>query len=140
MPKIVGGRFMDERFKLKAWDKIEKKMFDVAMIDFCGNGYIWDESNFDVDKQRQTAHDLKNCVLLQCTGLKDKSGKLIYEDYLVKFKIPTHYGNDEGIGLVKYINGCFRVYDKFHMPTLNSAFMEIIGNKYENPELLDEVL
>ena len=77
---------------------------------------------------------------MQCTGLKDKSGKEIYEGDILSFglwsdtKLPClHkvYWNDE--------SASFDTWDlrRNEWGGQLDAFSEVIGNIYENPELLD---
>lgn len=79
-------------------------------------------------------------ILMQYTGLKDRNEKEIYEDDIVKD------GYDEPLGRVIFEEGCFvieildgRGYT--HYPEtriMHFEECEIIGNIYENPELLEK--
>ena len=89
-------------------------------------------------------------VFEQCTGLKDKNGKLIYEGNVVK--VSPDYGKTWDIGYVKYGSYaafCVRL-DQFNItsPLVNfckcilgcggaDVYIKIIGNIHENPELLE---
>lgn len=92
---------------------------------------------------------IKNWKVMQCTGIKDKKGKLIYEGDVIE--------NDNGIFLKVLWNDetasfyqvvCNRknvenrgyVWDGFRPTTLPISFnhKKIIGNIYEHPDLLDK--
>jgi hypothetical protein len=71
----------------------------------------------------------------QCTGLKDKNGKLIFEGDITKFI------NSSRSALVSFNNGSFiRKYGDvtftFECTDLNTV--ELIGNIFDNPELISE--
>lgn len=77
----------------------------------------------------------KECVLMQCTGLKDKNGKLIYEGDIVK------QGDVKYV--VNWLEGtfCFLELETSHNFTIEYVMpskQKIIGNIYENRELLYE--
>lgn len=81
------------------------------------------EENFDLE------------TLSEFTGLFDKRGVEIYEGDVVK-----HDNNSEiFIGFVKFEEGCFGVYDKEkHFDSWVFDYdWEVIGNIYENTELLE---
>jgi uncharacterized phage protein (TIGR01671 family) len=76
----------------------------------------------------------------QFTGETDKNDKDIFEGDIVKYIIPRN--NKTVIGVVNYGRGCFGIKD-INSPNnpaidivLNESDIEIIGNKYDNPELL----
>ena len=78
----------------------------------------------------------ENGILMQYTGLHDKNGKEIYEGDIVKsyYYIYTPNGEQERFNQ-KVIN-----YNDVLCEYNINAFdnLEVIGNIYENPELLEE--
>lgn len=78
--------------------------------------------------------------VMQYTGLKDKNEKKIYEGDIVK----TQWRDQ--IGIVKFTMGSFKLMNGLvvieNLSTLEKYKweQEIIGNIYENPELLQNVL
>lgn len=74
-------------------------------------------------------------TLMQCTSLKDKNGKLIYEGDIVEY-------NFEDIGKQKAVVYWNEKYAGFMLKPLNDFQFteitkgEIIGNIYENADLL----
>ena len=83
-----------------------------------------------------SAEDL---VLMQSTGLVDKNGKEIFEGDIVKmskdvYSEPTYYE------VVRHRGGAYRLESKQHGCELwlRHTDCEVVGNIYENPELLED--
>lgn len=78
----------------------------------------------------------------QYTGLKDCNGKEVYEGDILRAKVCTFENNwEEAIGWVKFDNASFYfINNKINLISLKETLLsmtEIIGNIFENPELLE---
>lgn len=123
---------MNREIKFRAWD------LDTKTMNFCifvGIGKI-----FNMTKTFKPKEEIKNAILMQYTGLKDKNDKEIYEGDIVIFR-----------------NGNYEViynYDRFELKNFNEYVFEdnqkllinydlqnciVIGNIYENSKLLQEI-
>lgn len=154
---------MNDRFKFRAYwhnDVFNKWMVyeNPELITGDGTCQVFDNGESGADEWRE------NVILCQCTGLKDKNGKLIYEGDVVRFEetyecacftnikevlfkivwsdysfkakqIKIIQGNKSyefPLTLSKLLE--IEPYTE-HQTTIN---LEVIGNIYENPELLEE--
>jgi uncharacterized phage protein (TIGR01671 family) len=124
----------DDRFRFRAWDNKENKYIYDAQHQYDNEvecfGYMLD----DTYKGRY--------LVEQCTGLKDKNGKLIYEGDIVAVILAN--GELEDIGCVKYgyfnCSCCDGVYGwGFGDADIrNYDRYTIVGNIHENTEMIDE--
>lgn len=106
-----------------------------------GNGDIWIIDEDSVAGDWIVNNDLH---LMQSTGLKDKNGKEIFEGDIVQFEDCYEVSDFLYIntGIIEWCQGGFHVTnrDSVLMEDLldgDSLDVTIIGNIYENPELLE---
>lgn len=136
--------------KYRAWDKKRKEMFPVHELGFdrnCGKlvtikGYIHDEKDvWDVYGGHKMMYASESRYeLLEYTGLKDKNGREIYECDIVEQLSERTYTSVKGI--VKFVDGSYVIEtlsgDDGVFLFDDVAYNEVLGNIYENPELLND--
>ena len=125
----------NSRYKFRAWDKREGKIIPVWNIEFMPDG----GDGEDVNNHR----DITRCILMQYTGLKDGDGKEVYEGDIVEFEgnYTTAEKCGKKIGVVEwdYAGFIIRVGEHdYNFDETNEfyAYSKVLGNIYENPELL----
>lgn len=140
--------------KFRAWDRKNKVMRDVK-------GLIWEETDL-IGHCNLIAHcpprghefnewftvtlDGSKYQLIQSTGMKDKNGVEIFEgDVVAVENHPFQRKEDSGVGME--IEGNYVVGWNQHDLTWCAGdlllarlkpYVKVIGNIYENPELLEE--
>lgn len=118
---------MNRQIKFRAWEKNLKEMIPVGEIDF----------NSLMINQSTTWRFIDEVELMQYTGLFDKNGTEIYEGDLVSDLL------NGSLGEVIFDEGCYLVdwEDELTTITLHQNIREfdvvVVGNIYENPELLE---
>ena len=117
--------------KFRAWMKDSKLMIeDVVPIHNEVYGHYCKDLERDTDKYLK----LKNCEIMQYTGLKDRNGKEIYEGDIVE---AIRYDGLAVTGVVGFRDCSFVISTGYQtIYTWMDYQIEIIGNIHENPELL----
>lgn len=82
----------------------------------------------------KTVAPIEEFKLMQYTGLKDKNGKEIYEGDILK--VCNWYGKGGMVGSVYMEEGIWFGATDYLYSAIQTNKAEVIGNIYENPELL----
>ena len=124
--------------KFRAWDKELKNWADYAIaydrLSFLDESTGW----WKTDKEGE------RFILCQYTGLKDENDMEIYEGDIIKavsFAKPigiVKYSDENQAFIFNDLDKKYRGYSTALMNQFDDGF-EILGNIYENPELLEEV-
>lgn len=137
---------MQDRFKFRYFNKYANKMVEptnyenVDSVFECIKQQVCFDSNISPLPYDHIGNGL---VFMQCTGLKDKNGKLIYEGDIVRDEC------SEAVAIIEYLPYTFslmahirRMDDYLPLEDICYALetatpFEVIGNIYENPELFE---
>ena len=117
---------MNREIKFRAWNEVSEKMLN------------WNEF-LDINmKNTFIAPESTGLILMQYTGLHDKNGKEIYEGDILK----VYYKGMSEVGYVEYDNDyCeYKIIisaNKDYFSLWKNIDLEKIGNKYDNPKLLE---
>ena len=136
-------------YKFRAYNKNTKEMYKIGQITL--EKGIWNYEPNDREYIGMSIPYQPSFILMQYTGLKDKYGEEIYEGDIVK----SYFENGLGVE-----NKCLIIYDEYLCAFMGQElrtkqqylfnegnpnkkdkqlkYTEVIGNIYDNPELLEE--
>lgn len=118
--------------RYRAWDKEFKEMVQVDALVFDEQIIKTTYKNGNVVKD-----DLKNYVLMQSTGFKDKNGKEIFEGDIIDSTDGFLTGVVEfRVGLGMFISDLVE-YNNFERLCNVATSRKIIGNIWDHPELAE---
>ena len=126
---------MKDRFYLRY--VYNNKIYDIFAVDFFNKT----AQLVSLDRVETLFTKVDTDKLFQCTGLKDKNGKFVYEGDICRNvrngdivyvswhgTLAGYVWSKKETPLRNSFGELFRIFDKY----------EVIGNIYENPELLEE--
>jgi len=110
---------MNREIKFRAWNIPDKMMYYGVQ-----NGLFFGTLLKD-----------SGSVVMQYTGVKDKNGKEIYENDIIKYT-QRYFNTEKTDELTKVVKFDFDRWNIFETGA-GEVNIEIIGNIFENPNLLD---
>lgn len=136
--------------RFRAWNKATKEMYgadEIIAINFEEKEICVQTIYFEQglpDSRDLDYYDFDDIVLMQSTGMRDKNDREIFEGDIVKVTDGDERTNfpDGGIGTICGLDEIFMWYidGQVHNGLFDISqeyYIEVIGNIYENQELLE---
>ena len=152
--------------KFRAWQKHHKRMLEVRSISFKDekilsiltytNENVWPQLVLYTDEYKSNfwlTDEEGMCLhLMQFTGLLDKNGKEIYEGDICIMHMPNTWGEDDELSkevpnrIINFewknngwnLKGFNILTGTYYFGSIKGEMLEVIGNVYQNPELLNK--
>jgi len=120
--------------KFRAWDERRNEM-EYEGFSITAEGIAYYTGNY----REEMGGFKESDILMQYTGLKDKNGREIYEGDIFRFE------DGSGLGVIFYseLLAAYMWHPTDHDETMStllpeSEIMEVVGNIYENGDLLND--
>lgn len=98
-------------------------------------------SPYQTNECKIVGYEVDRNSICQCTGLKDKNGKLIWENDIVRDEYGNFYKafwqNDYYQFSFCAKTGVFPIGAKWNLWSFKSSEIEVVGNIFDNKELLE---
>lgn len=105
----------------------------------CGKYTIF---QFEFDRADYVSYEVDPSTICQCTGLKDKNGKPIWENDIIRDEYGNLYkvfwqNNYYQFSWICVKSEIFQVGTKWDLCVMRSFEIEVVGNIFDNLELLE---
>jgi hypothetical protein len=122
--------------RFRAWHLAEQKMRDVFLLDFrVGSDFAMVNYYCPEVMDARWGNTKDQVVVMQSTGLRDRGGREIFEGDIIEMEWSE---SDKGRYPVEWRDGGFEFFPeaRFNPDGDELAIATVIGNVYENPDLL----
>lgn len=122
------------QIRFRAWDNETKEMIRENVVPLSNSQILtYVDNKLKRTFNSKGALSMLPVVVMQFTGLKDKNGKRIYEGDIIEFKPLIEKRNNTKRIIVSIPS----IYFNLNINNVEEKNVAIIGNKFENPELLE---
>lgn len=124
--------------RVRAWSKVMKLMFPAADM----KAWLTQIASMAEERAALDAWSEKNIIFMLPTGMIDKSDKEIFDGDIVRFTYDTKFGKVVDYGVISFSKKYFQWgVDKetlldIGMHLESKERPEVVGNIWENPELI----
>ena len=135
---------MEDRYLFKAKRLDNGEWVQGALFNGESHCIIGQEIKFSPYTEHEckiVGHEVDRDTICQCTGLKDKNGKLIWENDIMVAHLDDDYPEDETYIRILWHGSGFCSKEKGRkdmqqVDEFDQEHFEVIGNIFDNPELL----
>ena len=127
------------------WDDKDQMFYEIRDIDFYDEDVtVWGCHNKDCGTCDDT-YKMEDVEVMQYTGCRDKNGLEIFEGDVIKDKydkvwlVQRYVGSFVITNKIPDSDGQESTYSYFNNLSNHHFYFEVIGNMWENPELLEVV-
>ena len=132
---------MEDRYLFKAKRIDNGEWVEGALFNGESHCIIGQEIKFSPYTEHEckiVGYEVDRDTICQCTGLKDKNGKLIWENEIIKCKFGIAVAVwDKSEWRIKWVKDNIWRKDLHYWVVEDNQRTEVIGNKFDNPELLE---